>query len=536
MNRIVIKIGLALLLAGVSLFHVTAQPADKNLYDFDLIKHSNGWLTSNNASLLGLLPVSGTSVVQASFGKDNGEFINYHQSNDSYNAGAHTESFSRIGEKVAVYGKLLYNNFRGENMGGSVLIDPYFSSFNIVEMADTTRGRKSQECYNLVGGIGVELSSKLHLGAKIDYSAINYAKAKDLRHTNLMLDMILTAGLSYKLGDLFTMGANYLYHRNVESLYFKIYGTTDKMYHSLIDFGAFYGQREQSGEKGYSQLTDRKPLVSVLNGASLQLDFAFTPEISFFNEFSYRNRSGYYGAKALNSITYIEDSGMELDYSGHFSINKGENLHIVKLFASYKQLANNENIFQEKYQSGKTTIEYFGQNKVLDRMTVTGNLEYSANIGVKNYRPTWTITAGADAFYRDITTSIYPFYRKQDILSVNGYVSGGYNIIKNKGIMGFRLGAAYGTGGGNMFSDGTYAQPSANAKVPKTAEYALQREFEYLTADRINANAGLRYSRFFKKGITGYADLTYSYINALSVTYLKGNMHHSLNLSVGLTF
>lgn len=536
MNRIVIKIGLALLLVGSSLFQVSAQPTEQNFYDFDLIKRSNGWLTSNNASHLNLLPVSKTSVVQAAFTKDNGEFKNYHQSNNSYNAGAHTESFSRIGKRVAVYGKLLYDNFRGENMGGSVLIDPYFSSFNIVEMTDTTSGRKSQERYNLVGGIGVELTSKLHLGAKIDYSAVNYAKAKDLRHTNFMLDMTVSAGLSYKLSDAFTVGANYLYHRNVESLYFKIYGTTDKMYHSLIDFGAFYGQREQSGEKGYAQLTDRKPLVSVLNGASLQLDFAFTPDIRFFNEFSYRNRSGYYGAKARNSITYLEDSGMELDYSGHFSINKKSQIHIVKLAASYKLLANNENIFQEKYQSGKTTIEYFGQNKVLDRMTLTGNLEYSANLGVNSYRPTWTITAGADAFYRDITASIYPFYRKQDILSWNGYLRGGYNIINEKGIIGFRLGAGYGSGAGSMANDGTYAPPSANAKTPKTAEYALQREFEYLTANRINANLGLRYSRFFNKGITGYIDLTYNFINALGITYLKGNMHHSLNLSVGMTF
>lgn len=535
MKRYVSIIGLIVVLSIGFCTDAWSQPTDKNLYSFDYIKNSNAWLTSYNAAGLCVLPVNNISIAEAYANKSNGGFVNYYQSNDSYNIGALTESFLRIGKKVYTYGKLSYDNFRGENMGGSIFIDPYFSSFNLVEMSDTTYGRKSKEMYHLIGGVGVDLGKGFRIGGKIDYSAGNYAKAKDLRHTNKLMDITVTAGVSYQIGNFLNIGANYLYRRYIETIDFRIFGTTDQFYFTLIDFGAFYGQREQSGEKGYSQQNDKKPSMSVFNGASLQLDFTFSENAHWFNEFSYRARSGYYGKKSSASITYIEDNGMELDYSGLLSFDNKSSLHTVQLAASYKQLTNNENIYQENTVGGRTEITYFGSNEVLDRTTLNGKLEYTANLGVNSYMPKWVFKAGADGYYRTLTTSIYPFYRKQDILSVNTYLTGKYNLIQNNGIFGFTLGGGYGFGGGTMKEDGSYVQIT-NQKAPRTTEYALQREFEYLTSNRINASAAFRYTRFFKKGLSGYAELNYLFNNGLNLSYLKGNTHHSITLTLGLTF
>ncbi|MDD2594782.1 MAG: hypothetical protein PHD11_03055 [Bacteroidales bacterium] len=535
MKRYVIRVGWMLLLLGVCSYTLKAQSSDKNYYNFDFIKNSNGWLTSNNASGLCNIPVQNTSIFEAAFNKGNGGFVNYHQSGNSYDIGAMTESFSRLGENVFLYGKLSYDYFRGQEMGGSVFIDPYFSSFNIVEMSDTTYGRKTKEMYHLVGGVGVDVAKGFRIGGKIDYTSGNYSKARDIRHSNGLLNMTVTAGLSYQLGNVVNIGLNYLYKRYVESLYFNIYGTTDKFYDYLIDFGAFYGKREQSAEQGYTDLASNIPSVSKFQGGSLQLDFKISPEVHFFNEFTYKSRNGYYGKRSQSTIVYLEDNGMELDYSGHLSFSNTTSQHIVKIAASYRQLSNNENIYRINYQDGKQTISYFGNNEVCDRATIVGNLEYTANLGIRSYCPEIVLKAGADAFYRDLTTSIYPFYRKQDILSVIGYLSGNYNIIKDKQIYGFRLGGGYGFGTGTMFNDGTYA-PVTTQKVPKTMETALQREFEFLTAGRINANAGFRYSHFFKKGITGYVDVDYKFIDGLNIVYLKGNMHHSVTFTTGISF
>src|SRR5574344_670664 len=105
MKRYLTKLGLIALLAVMLPCNAAAQPSDKNLYSFDYIKNSNGWLTSYNAAGLCVLPVQSISIAEAYANKSNGDFINYYQSNNSYNIGAQTESFLRIGEKVFTYGK-----------------------------------------------------------------------------------------------------------------------------------------------------------------------------------------------------------------------------------------------------------------------------------------------------------------------------------------------------------------------------------------------------------------------------------------------
>ena len=78
------------------------------MYDFDYIARSDGWLTSYNAAgLHGAVPVPGVSYAEAYFGKQNGRFINYWESDDSYDFGLKTESFRRF-EKVSFYGKMQY--------------------------------------------------------------------------------------------------------------------------------------------------------------------------------------------------------------------------------------------------------------------------------------------------------------------------------------------------------------------------------------------------------------------------------------------
>ena len=81
---------------------VQAERKEKPLYDFDYIARSDGWLASYNAAgLHGAVPVLGVSYAEAYFGKQNGRFINYWESDDSYDFGLKTESFRRLA-KVSI--------------------------------------------------------------------------------------------------------------------------------------------------------------------------------------------------------------------------------------------------------------------------------------------------------------------------------------------------------------------------------------------------------------------------------------------------
>ncbi len=517
------------------LFSGRAQVTPQHLYDFNFIKSSEPWLTSSNAAGLIRLPVEKIFITQAGFEKNNGGFVAHHQSDNSFNAGGLAESFSHLGQDVYVYGRLSYDYFKGKNMGGSVMSDPYHSPFNIVAMADTTAGVKTLETYRLTGGVAYRFNDAFSVGGKIDYKGGNYSKARDPRHVNMIMDMEVTAGLSWNIADVIVFGANYIFRRNLESFYFQIYGTTDKIYYYLVDYGGFFGQREVFGERGYSTQSTYMPLLTTYHGAALQIEIGPSSRVRLFNEFSFKAFDGYYGRKSTSTIMYSAHEGFQAGYKSCLSFGNDNTGHLVKLNADYTQMYNNENVYQEKTIEGVKEIIYFGSNEVLERHLIEGNLEYCANIGIRDHRPTLTIKASADAMARFQTSSLYPFNRKQNIFSIDGVLSAAYNIFHANGIVGIRLSGGYGTGLGEAFRDGLYTQTS-NPRAPRTMNDAMLKEFEFLTANRINAGTGFRYSHFFKNNITGYIDLDYRLLNALNISYLVGSMHHRISATVGISF
>ena len=137
---------------------VQAERKEKPLYDFDYIARSDGWLTSvqcGGASRRG--SGSGVSYAEAYFGKQNGRFINYWESDDSYDFGLKTESFRRF-EKVSFYGENAVPLFPGPAYVGSILLNPGDRPFDLVEF---TPGTKTREQYILSGGGGLLLTKKL---------------------------------------------------------------------------------------------------------------------------------------------------------------------------------------------------------------------------------------------------------------------------------------------------------------------------------------------------------------------------------------
>ena len=86
--------------------------------------------------------------------------------------------------------------------------------FNLVEDSLTNPGKKHRDTYHLVGALGVDIHQGMSVGARLDYTSANYAKYKDLRHQNKLMDLQLTLGGHVPLTDWLSMGADYTYHRN----------------------------------------------------------------------------------------------------------------------------------------------------------------------------------------------------------------------------------------------------------------------------------------------------------------------------------
>ena len=522
-------------------FHLQAQPTE-SWRDFDFVRHSEVWLSGYNASGLTWLPdtVRTISIAEIYARKDNGKFVNYYQSDNSFTAGALTESFFRLNRKVVFYGKINYDNFTGQNMAGSAFINPDNHLFDIVETGYANSGQKQIEQYHLIGAVGARLTQSFSIGGKIDYLAANYAKHKDLRHKNSMLDMTASLGFVWQIADAVEIGANYIYRRNIEGVEFDRKGTTDRLYDPFIDLGIFYGRTEifpiPAGGSGYTN--SKTPAFSQFNGAALQINLNLAPGLRFFNEFSALKRTGYFGSKSDAKIIFSEHEGTGLAYLGKLSFTPSQQQqHFLKFNFGYDLLTNYEIVWRPENIVGSVSgIEVFGKSKALDKGLTNFGLEYNAYLGIKDYCPSWIISAGGNYTDRQQLVSIYPFYREQDINWWDAWVSATKRVISGKNQDEFSLGLLYGKGGGEMKNDGVLATISPDSRAPYSGDNLLLKEYEYLTAKRVTGTVGYGYTRMFRPNLRGFMRFELGLTRAFGLSAPNEDIFHSLRLSVGCNF
>jgi hypothetical protein len=527
------KTSILLLISSLS---ITVAAQSGGPAEFEYVRRSDARLTGENPAGLHALSLPKISIAEAYFSKSNGNFINYYQSNDSYEAGAVTESFFRLNPKTVLYGKVNYSNFTGKNMGGSAFIDPNERVFDIQETTDSTRGSKNQENYFLVGAVSVKPSERFAIGGRIDYRAANYSKFKDLRHSNKLFDLTAIVGVSYSFGTLVDLGLNYFYRRNVEDVEFSRHGTTDRQYHSLISFGSFYGRAELFGGEGYTDPSERKPAVGEWNGGSLQLRFKLGKQSVFFNEISWRRGTGYFGKRSPRTPVYLEHRVPMWIYKGNFSLRQGNNHHILTADVERETLKNYENIYRIETQDGRTNVVYLDKNLILNRSAVQSAFGYTLNLNVANNLPTWIVGANVAHCLRRQTASIYPYFRQQNISQVRVNLSVARNIIHRKNVYNISIAALYGSGSGTPRNDDVYAAPAETQRPPKNNDILLDREYEYLTATRAGGNIGFALTRILGKGLHGYIKLNYEFTKASGIEHLHGSSRRCAAFRLGCLF
>lgn len=513
-----------------------AQQAESTFSDINYIRKSNPFLNSNNAAGLSQYNGPNISIMEAFYNKSNGNFRNYHQSNNSQTFGLNTDAIKRINSKVVIEGGLSYENFKGKNMTGSTFIDPYVNPFDIVEWDEKNSGSKTLERYGLNGAIGTNLTDKLSVGGKLNYAASNYAKQRDLRHTNKLLDLNASVGLLYKLNDVLELGANYNYDRRIESITFKIYGNTDRVFMSLIDFGAFYGRNELFGSTGYTASSSTSPLKDISQGGSVQLNINFNAQTKLYNQFTYGKRTGFFGEEGTSSILFNKHNGTNLAYNGTLSLKGSSIEQLIALDVDYSSLNNKESIFRQVTTTGGVNqIVYFGFKEVSTGDKLNVGLDYNVFLGVNNNLPKWTLNVKADYFSKDQNVNLYPYYRKQTINNYQVFAQVNRQIQRVKDAFNVGLGLGFGAGNGEMANDGVFVLPAAGNIAPASMDLFLNQEFEYFTADRLNANVAFKYTKALENNIGLFVKTNYALSYAPSVNYL-GKYFGSAGVSIGCTF
>lgn len=509
--------------------------AQEGSYDMEFVKMTNPWLVSSNMSGLFLMPVDRISIAGAGFHKENGGLVSSDMSDDSYGAGVSTESFVKVSDKLSFYGKLSYDYFHGKNMGGSVFTDAFHSPLNIVEYSDTTAGVKNKEDYNIAGGLSLRLGKKWSIGVKADYLTGNYAKRKDPRFSNSVMNLDLGAGAAWQASDKFTAGINAIYTKKIEAVEAGIYGTTDKQYYSLVDYGGYFGTRELLNNlSGFLLLKSHRLLVNHYYGGSLQLDFSGNND--FFNEITVLYREGYYGKRTSTTPVFTEHGGMVFKYSGTFLIHGRRVLHRIGIDAGYETIGNDKNVFKENYVPGEgNKVEYGGKNEVLDRQDVNASVSYTGYAGTEGKLPVWEFGSAITLFNRTQTATVYPFCRDQDLLTYALDMNVYRNIIRGKNIYGLGLDVRLRSGSGTKNED--YAIASSTSSRPAVQDTYLDRDYEYRVSTGAVNRLIFKYMREFNKNIAGYVSLagTADYLFS-SPEYLPGRARSVLEITFGCVF
>jgi len=496
---------------------------------FEALLDQTPWLSSQNAAGLCALPDSlRQNYAELFVSKDDGGWCDYNASSDSYEFGAQTSSYYRVNARLALHGLVSYSNFTGRDMTGSVWLNPADQPFDIVEIDPAHAGTKNREQYHLSGALGYDFGPG-QLGLSLDFSAANQAKRRDLRSQNKYMNLSALCGVIFPLFDHhLDLGAHYQYRRSTEELLFKTYGTTGTLYGSLIDYGASFGLLEYSQSNGLTDENEERPMVTNRHTVALQLALRLSG-LQWLHEVSIEQREGYYGKSSLYTPVFMEHRAHSLAYMGQFTTGG----HALGYSLAWSHLQNHQNLFQLINQGGGLNeYLYYGQLLTRNQHTFDAELHYRLRTQC------WYHQASAAWSERNLTASLYPDYRQQEVRYATFALSTRREWRNRLQDWSAQLGIEHRVGEGTMAQDGQYpmtADVAASAPVT-TMQAALVQQYEYLTAPQSALSVICHYGHRVSPSMRLYALLSAHFGHAWKVSADVESHRESLSCTFGCTF
>lgn len=362
--------------------------------DFQLTQQRNPWLTSGNAAAL--TTYSDSTIAHATlyyrhddgrrqtlsdgfgltFPNGLGQMSSNGKRQERY--GADVQSFYRLSPSIVAYGRAAYQNTSVTEAAGSMLFPTtQLMPFDLVEDDDSNAGDKRMEVFNIDGAIGWQVARRLALGAQLNYTSGTYAKHRDLRHSNTLMTLDARLNAFMQLPHNSGVGLGVLYRRSTETMLFKTYGTTDRIYTTLIDYANGWGERETFGTEGFTDSKNELPLLSEYVGITAQGAFN-----RLFANATYTHRTGYYGRKSQYSASHARHHGDGLALHLRYDVDRQAQrlLWIDARMTTERLTTERENYRRTTATNGTAAsyYEYFEPTKMADKAQTYGSLAMNA--------------------------------------------------------------------------------------------------------------------------------------------------------------
>ena len=458
--------------------------------DFSLVRDRNALLSSGNAAALVTFADSSISKGTVSFLHEGGNLRLPTEGQNRNVVSAEVSSFMRVSPSLVTFGHASYTNDYGTEMFGSMFYPSLeLRPFDLIS-AEEDAGSKRAELIRIVGAIGWNIWKDLSIGAKIDYTSGSYAKFKDLRHTNALMNLYSRADLFYSLSKSYGIGLGFIYRRQTESLRFKTFGTTDAVYTTLVDYANGYGETETFGVEGFTDGGQEQPLFSEYTGLSANTKVGLVTL-----GITYLHRHGYYGRKTQYDVLYENHSGDQFAYSARADIvNNRDALLWIDMQLQTERLSSYRSNYRRvtsENNSSLTYYEYYEPTKMSDKAQWSGKINISGYWKPKGDIYLWYAVAGTDYFHNKQTAYLYPniYTSTSHVLSPYADVKRSL-LFKNSSLLSFEV------GGSTYFG------------LLKQLHTTLKTTYEIpIRHTNIRPNVSLRYDYYKSMGETQYTGI-----------------------------
>ena len=484
------------------------RPYDRSLRD-------NPWLAGTNAAGLREVRTADISYAELYAGASRGGFHHSWESASPWEAGAEAATVKHL-ERFSMKGGFSFGQMSGPDMCGSMSLRPGYFPLDVLEF---TPGRKTRQTYSFDGSVSVDIAGGWRLGASMDFTSANYAKRKDLRHTDYLLDMTVTPGLTYtNPSGSITLGVNYIYRKTSESVVAEQVGTGESSYYAFLDKGLYYGKYEvwsgsgvhldEAGVQGF-------PQQEQFHGIGLQAG-AFR---NYYADFEYLYGYGTAGEK--QSVWYrFPSHGINTRLVEIFSFPT-KKLYLRE-YLEWKYQTNDETVLEKVVSGGVTVTEELGSNRILARETSRERIE------VELVRPGFEqLTAVEVNTLEETASQMYPYVNESELITWKvSYAPSWY-----RGDFDFGCSLGFGSGVLNE-EDSLAAEDSGVLTEPFRLQDYYDTEMQYLTAPKADLSAFLRWN--LPRGI--YLQADGSFRRAFGASLQPGNSRGGGFLRIGWTF
>ena len=479
---------------------------------YDVIERRNFWNAGANPA--GIRMDSVTISNAELYGTyDSGGFRDSWQPSEGWSAGAVARTITHT-ERYSMAGSFAFDHASGRDMAGSMFVRPGHYPVDILEF---TPGRKIRQTYAFAGTVSVDISPNWRLGAGIDFKSANYAKRKDLRHTNYRLDLSIAPGVIYHRGDK-AVGMSYLFGKNSETIKAEKIGTTElSSYMAFLDKGLMYGASEEWDGSGI-HLSETGingfPIKELSHGAAIHMQWG-----RFFGDVAYLYSFGSAGEKRT---IWFEFPTYRVSSHLGYRFGKGNAEHFLRLNIDWSRQVNNENVLGKELSNGITITHIYGSNRIFEKDVFSLRAEYEL------VAPGDELRVGAEVSSIDrLTTQMFPYIVTQSMVRGHAYISG----VLHLGRLDLKAGVAFSKGNFDGKNKEIDTEMEPGDPPSHLAEYHdLQNE--YMTAPRVTSDIALRY-RFWREI---YAEAGAVYTHGFNLQYIGGANRWHGTIKIGYTF